>query len=116
MCNSPGSLDQSLPDLPFLGFAGVALTAFAAALPEGQQHASTIVESQIWPLCSGLLSLPRLARPDVAGHFQVVINNNKSTESVRAGYFLPPLGLEDCGFFQIFQLLVKGICHMGAVG
>lgn len=68
-----------------------------------------------------LLSLPCLALPDVVGHFQVVINNNKSSESIRAGCFLPPLGLK-VGvfwfffFFQIFQLLVKGSCQMGAVG
>lgn len=74
------------------------------------------MESKIWPLCSSFLSLALLALPDVVGHFRVVINNNKSTESVRAGYFLPPLGLEGYGFFQVFQLLVKGSCHMGTVG
>lgn len=88
----------------------------AAALPAVEQRAKAIMDSEIWPLCSSFLSLPCLALADVAGHFRVVINNNKSTESIRAGYFLPPLGLEGYVFFQIFQLLVKGSCHMGTVG
>lgn len=83
------------------------------------QFSSTLspARNQIFgPLRSSFLSLPHSAPPDVFGHFQVVINNNKSAESVRAGCFLPPLGLEGSVFFQIFQLLVKGSCHVGTVG
>lgn len=95
---------------------GAARADAAAALTEVQQYAKATVESNVWPLCSSLLSLPRLALPDVVGHFRVVINNNKSPESVRAGCFLPPLGLEGCVFFQTLRVLVKGSCHMGTGG
>lgn len=50
-----------------------------------------------------LLSLPCLALPDVVGHFRVVINNNKSSESIRAGCFLPPLGFNGGVFFSRFS-------------
>lgn len=55
-----------------------------------------------------LLSLPCLALPDVVGHFRVVINNNKSSESIRAGCFLPPLGFNGSVFFPDFPTVGQG--------
>lgn len=69
-----------------------AQTDFAAAFPGVEQHVKAIMESKLQPLCSSFPSRLHLALPDVVGNFRVVINNNKSVQSIRAGYFLPPLG------------------------